>query len=156
MMQQKRKLALCIAIPIAVGIASAWLTAGSMAAFAALSKPPLSPPGWLFPVIWSILFFLMGIASYLICTAEKPQQEISNALWLYGFQLAVNFFWSIFFFNLSLYFFSFIWLLLLWILIAATARRFYRISQTAGYLLLPYLLWVSFAGYLNLGICLLN
>lgn len=154
--QGKRKLIICIAIPLAVGGVSAWLTKGSMAAFAGLNKPPLSPPGWLFPVVWTLLFVLMGIASYLVLTSEEPQRVTKDALWLYGLQLAVNFFWSIFFFRLSLYLFSFIWLVLLWSLIWATARRFYRISQTAGYLMLPYLVWVAFAGYLNLGIYLLN
>ena len=88
--------------------------------------------------------------------SSQPQQTIDKALRLYGIQLGVNFFWSIFFFNLSLYLFSFIWLILLWLLILATTVRFYRISQTAGYLMLPYLLWVAFAGYLNWGIYLLN
>ncbi len=156
MKQRLRELLICIAIPLAAGGISAWLTRGSMDAFAGLNKPPLSPPGWLFPVAWTLLFVLMGIASYLVLTSTKAQALISDALWLYGLQLAVNFFWSILFFSLSLYFFSFLWLVLLWLLIGATTRRFYRISQTAGYLMLPYWLWVTFAGYLNLGIYLLN
>lgn len=124
--------------------------------FADLNKPPLSPPGWLFPVVWTILFVLMGAASYLVLTSEKPQQVVDRALRLYVVQLGVNFFWSIFFFGQSRYLFSFLWLVLLWLLILATAIRFYRIMPLAGYLLLPYLIWVTFAGYLNLGICLLN
>ena len=156
MKQRRRKLIICVAIPLAVGGLSAWLTRGSMDAFAGLRQPPLSPPGWLFPVVWTILFVLMGVASYLVFTSAKPQRVINDALWLYGLQLAVNFFWSIFFFRMSLYLFSFIWLILLWLLILATAVRFYRISQTAGYLLLPYLLWVTYAGDLNFGIYLLN
>lgn len=156
-MQQKRwQLVICIAIPLAVGGVSAWLTRGSMDTFAALNKPPLSPPGWLFPVVWTILFVLMGFASYLVLTSGKPQRDINRALWLYGVQLAVNFFWSIFFFSLSLYLFSFFWLVLLWLLIWATAIRFYRISPLAGQLMVPYLLWATFAGYLNFGIYLLN
>lgn len=156
-MKQKRwTLFLCIAIPLAVGGLSAWLSRGSMDKFAGLNKIPLSPPGWLFPVVWTILFVLMGIASYLVLLSGRPQRVVSSALRLYGLQLAVNFFWSIFFFRLSLYLFSFIWLILLWILIWITAVRFYRILKTAGYLMLPYLLWVSFAGYLNLGIYLAN
>lgn len=156
MKQKRRQLVICIAIPLAVGGISAWLSRESMNTFAALNKPPLSPPGWLFPVVWTILFLLMGIASYLVLTSEQSKQTIDRALCLYWVQLAVNFFWPIFFFNLSLYLFSFIWLVLLWLLILAATVRFYRVSQTAGYLMLPYLLWVAFAGYLNLGVYLLN
>ncbi len=156
MKQNRRQLLICIAIPLAVGGLSAWLTRGSMDTFAALNKPPLSPPGWLFPVVWTILFVLMGLASYLVLKSGKPQQKVNRALRLYGIQLGVNFFWSVFFFNLSLYLFSFIWLILLWILILVTTIRFRRLSQPAGMLMLPYLLWVAFAGYLNLGIYLLN
>lgn len=153
---KRRELFICIAIPLAVGGVSAWLSRESMNAFAAFDKPPLSPPGWLFPVVWTLLYVLMGLASYLVLMSAKPQQTINRALRLYGIQLGVNFFWSIFFFNLSLYLFSFLWLILLWLLILATIIRFYQISQTAGDMMLPYLLWVTFAGYLNLGIYLLN
>ncbi len=153
---KRRQLLICIAIPLAVGGVSAWLTRESMNSFAAFVKPPLSPPGWLFPVVWTLLFVLMGLASYLVLMSAQPKQTINRALRLYGIQLGVNFFWSIFFFNLSLYLFSFLWLILLWLLILATIVRFYQISKTAGYLMVPYLLWVTFAGYLNLGIYLLN
>ena len=149
--------ALCAAIPLAAGGLSALLTRGSMDDFAALNQPPLAPPGWLFPIVWTILFILMGTASYLVVTAPtSPQADVGQSLWLYGMQLGVNFFWSIFFFCLSLYLFSFFWLLLLWGLILATLLLFARISKPAGLLLIPYLVWVMFAGYLNLGIYLLN
>ncbi len=151
-----KKLLICIAVPLAVGGLSAWLSREGMRGFPALEKPPLSPPGWLFPVVWTILFVLMGLASYLVLTSGKDRRTIDRALWLYGIQLGVNFFWSIFFFELSLYLFAFLWLILLWLLILATTARFYHISRTAGYLMLPYLLWVTFAGYLNFGIYLLN
>lgn len=156
-MKEKWKLLLiCIALPLIVGGVSALLTSNSRNAFAALNKPPLSPPGWLFPVVWTILYILMGIASYLVLTSGKDPAKIKQALWLYKLQLCVNFFWPIYFFLLSVYLFSFIWLLLLWILIIGTTIRFYRITNWAGYLLLPYLLWVTFAGYLNYAIYLLN
>ncbi len=156
MHRNSRQLLLCIAVPLAVGGLSAWLTRRSMRTFASLNKPPLSPPGWLFPVVWTLLFVLMGAASFLVLRSGQSQQAIRPALQLYGIQLGVNFFWSIFFFNLSLYYFSFIWLVFLWFLILAAAVRFYRISRAAGLLMLPYLLWVAFAGYLNWGICRLN
>jgi len=98
----------------------------------------------------------MGIASYLVYSSDKEKEEINNALLIYFLQLAVNFFWSIFFFNLEWYTFAFFWLVLLWVLIFYTIRLFYPISNTAAYLLIPYLLWVTFAGYLNLGIAALN
>ncbi len=145
-----------VLIPLAVGGASALFTMDSMMAFDAVSKPPLSPPGWLFPVVWTILYTLMGIASYLVYTSDAPEGQKNKALWLYGIQLAVNFFWSPIFFNLQAYLFAFIWLMLLWALIIATTVAFWRISKTAGILMLPYLVWVTFAAYLNFGIYLLN
>lgn len=156
MRSKKRDLLLCLAIPLAVGGLSAWLSLGSMEDFEALNKPPLSPPGWLFPVVWTLLFVLMGLASYLVLTSARPRQAVNRALWLYGIQLGVNFLWPIFFFDLALYLFSFLWLILLWLLIFATTVRFYHLSRLAGYLMLPYLLWVTFAGYLNWGVYLLN
>lgn len=150
------RLALCLAVPLGVGGLSALLTRGSMAAFAALQKPPLAPPGWLFPVVWSILFLLMGCASWRVLGSGGPEREIRRALGLYGVQLGFNFLWSILFFDLGWYLFAFLWLAALFCLILATARRFRRLSPPAGWLLLPYLLWVLFAGYLNLGIWYLN
>lgn len=148
-----KKLIVCLVVPLAVGGLSAFLTGNAMASFDSVVKPPLSPPGWLFPVVWTILYLLMGFASYLVSTADKASD---SALTLYGLQLFVNFFWSIVFFRFENYFFAFLWLILLWILILLTILRFRQISKTAAYLLLPYLLWVSFAGYLNFGIWLLN
>ena len=143
----------CIAIPLGVGGVSALLTRNGMETFQTLNKTALAPPAWLFPVAWTILYILMGIASYLVLISGKPNKL---ALALYGAQLIFNFFWSIIFFGLERYLFAFIWLVLLWILILLTTISFYKISKPAGYLMLPYLLWVAFAGYLNLFIYLLN
>lgn len=151
-----KTLLICIAIPLAVGGLAGWLTRGSMEAFEQMNKPPLAPPGWLFPVVWTVLFVLMGLASYLVYTSGAKQAEVERALQVYGLQLVVNFFWSILFFNLSLCFAAFVWLILLWVLVLITTVRFHEISKLAGYLLIPYFLWVTFAGYLNLSICLLN
>ena len=153
MKTQWKNLITCIAIPLAVGSLSALLTQNSMESFALLKKPVPAPPGWLFPVVWTILYILMGVASYLVLTSDKPND---TALTVYGIQLIFNFFWSIFFFNLGLCFFAFLWLIVLWLLILKTITLFSQISKPAGYLMLPYLLWVTFAGYLNLSICLLN
>ena len=150
-----KKLLIAVAIPLAVGGLSALLTRNSMEAFGQLEQPPLSPPPWLFGVVWGILYVLMGIASYLVYTSGKPGRA-KTALTVYGIQLGFNFFWSIIFFNMQAYLFAFIWLVILWLLILATTVLFYRIRKPAGYLMIPYLIWVAFAGYLNLGIYILN
>ena len=152
----KKLLAVCLAIPLLVGGLSALLTMGSMDDFMALDQPPLSPPGWLFPVVWTILFALMGISLYLVLTSGAPQDAITAALAVFALQLAFNFFWSIWFFNLGWYWFSFFWLLTLWVLIIINTVMFYRIKKSAGYLMIPYILWVIFAAYLNAAIAVLN
>ena len=151
-----KPLIISLLIPLAVGGLSALLTRNSMEAFGALNQPPLSPPGWLFPVVWTVLYLLMGFASYLVFVNGRNRRKVQNALFVYGVQLFFNFLWSIIFFNQERYFFAFFWLLALWVLILITLVLFYRIHKPAGLLLIPYLLWVTFAGYLNLGIALLN
>ena len=146
----------CIALPLLVGTISAFLTRSAMSTFDMLILPPLSPPGWLFPVVWTCLYILMGIASYLIYTSNADEQKISRALTVYGYQLTANFLWPIFFFHFEWYLFSFVWIVLLFFLILVTTVRFYRISKPAAYLMIPYLVWVAFAGYLNFGIWWLN
>lgn len=144
---------ICLAVPLIIGGVSAFLTQRSMETFQAVTKPPLSPPGWLFPVVWTILYILMGIASYLVVTSVNCSR---SALVIYGIQLVFNFFWPLIFFNQEQYLFAFFWLAALWILVLITTILFYRITASAGYLMIPYLLWITFAGYLNLGIYLLN
>ena len=139
-----KKLLICIAIPLAVGGVSALLTAGNMKLFEEINKPPLSPPGWLFPVVWTILYVLMGIALYLVVTTRTRENK-TPAYISFGVQLFFNFFWSIIFFNAQGYLFAFIWLLLLLILIIITTIKFYKISKPAAYLMIPYILWVAFA-----------
>ncbi len=150
------KLLIFLAIPLAVGGLSAWLTMGSMEIFAAADQPPLSPPGWLFPIVWSILFALMGYASYRVYMSDAPQGQKNRFWFLYGTQLVFNFFWSLIFFNLQAYFFAFFWLLVLWALILLMLITVHPIDKVAFWCLVPYLLWVTFAAYLNLGIALLN
>lgn len=149
-----KKLLLCLAIPLGVGGLSSLFTAGNMQLFDEIAKPPLSPPGWVFPVVWTILYTLMGVALYLIVMAKK--EEKLPAYVSFGVQLFFNFFWSIIFFNARAFFFAFIWLLLLFVAICLNIFFFFKINKTAGKILLPYLIWVAFAGYLNLGIYLLN
>lgn len=156
MSHKLRQLIICIAIPLAVGGLSAYLTMGAMEIFESLKQPPLSPPGWLFPVVWTALFALMGIASYLVVRSPAPERTVKRALIFYGIQLGLNFFWTILFFNLGLYLVSFFWLILLWCFILLTTLQFAAIRRLAGYLMIPYLIWVAFAGYLNLAIFWLN
>lgn len=145
-----------ILIPLFVGILTSLITGGGMEAFAGLEKPPLAPPGWLFPVVWTILYILMGIASYFIVSSDAEKEQKDSAKSAYTFQLIVNFLWPVFFFGFEWYLFSAIWLILLLVLIGVTIVRFYEISPKAAYLLLPYLFWVTFAGYLNIAIWWLN
>ena len=151
-----KSLVICIIIPLAVGGISALLTMGSMKDFAALDQPPLSPPGWLFPVVWTILYVLMGVASYLVLEAPSSPESKKAAFKTYFLQLGFNFFWSIIFFTLGAYEIAFAWLVALLALIVLTTVRFFEINRVSGVLMLPYIAWVSFAGYLNLAISYLN
>ena len=151
-----KSLAISILIPLAVGGLSALFTVGSMKDFAAMNQPPLSPPGWLFPVVWTILYTLMGIASYIILETPTKDDSKERAFKSYFLQLAFNFLWSIIFFSFGAYEIAFAWLLILLPLILITTVRFLRISKPAALLMLPYIAWVAFAGYLNLAIATLN
>lgn len=112
-------------------------------------------PAWLFPVVWTLLYLLMGLAAYLVLTGGTCRQR-REAMVVYGAQLAVNFFWSVLFFTFKAYLLALVWLVLLWGLIVLTIWRFAAVRPLAGWLLVPYLLWVTFAGYLNFGVFLLN
>ena len=150
-----RSLAVCLLIPLLTGALSALLTAKGMRGFGALAQPPLSPPAWLFPVVWTFLYVLMGLASWMVFLRREMPGAKGALVW-YAAQLAFNFLWTIFFFGAYLFLLAFFWLLALLLLIAVTAVRFGTVRRAAGLLLVPYLLWVCFAGYLNLGVFLLN
>ena len=152
----KRLLFICIAIPILAGVVSALLTMNSMEMYAYMNKPPLSPQGWIFPVVWTILYILMGVSSYLVITSDAGKEESASAMKLYAYQLVVNFLWPTFFFNFEWYLFSALWLILLWVLVFFMIRRFSSISKVAAYMNIPYLIWLTFAGYLNVAVWLLN
>lgn len=156
MKQNTKQLLIALAIPLAVGGLATLFSGGGMGEYRALNQPPLSPPGWVFPIVWTILYLLMGYSSYRVYTAGKPPAFTRRALKLYAAQLFVNFLWPIVFFAFGWYLAAFFVLLVLWILILLTLRAFTAIDETAGDLLIPYLLWVTFAGYLNLGVYFLN
>ena len=150
-----KKLVISLGIPLTAG-GSAALLSGGMDTYKTLNQPPLSPPGWIFPIVWSILYLLMGYACYRIWTAKAPREDRRKALLLYGIQLFLNFLWPIIFFGFQAYWLAFILLLGLWVCIYLTMHVFGQIDERAENLLIPYLLWVTFAGYLNLGVALLN
>lgn len=150
------RLAACVALPLILGALSAIAVRGGMEEYATLVQPPLSPPGWLFPVAWSLLYVLMGAASYIVLCSGAPLYERRSALKLYAVQLVVNVLWPPIFFGLELYLAALAWLVLLWVLALITALRFRRISRAAFCLMVPYLAWLTFAAYLNFGVWLLN
>ena len=149
--------AVWILIAEAVGALSGFMSRKGMEIYSAyVQQPPLSPPGWVFPIVWTILYVLMGEAAYRVLTSGADKGQIKKALIAYGVQLFLNFLWPLVFFGGQMYLTAFILLIALWIAILITARWFSQINETAGDLMLPYLLWVTFAGYLNLGVFLLN
>lgn len=147
---------LSILLAEAVGALSGWLTRDGMKAFTdVVTQPPLSPPPLLFPIVWSILYALMGYGSAKIWKTA-PSQNRSRALNLYTVQLILNFFWSLIFFNAQAFGFAFFWLLTLWVLVLLMILVFRKIDPLAAKLQIPYLLWLTFAAYLNLGVWYLN
>ncbi len=151
-----KTLAVCILIPIVVGQLAAFLSLEEVKIFATLNKPPISPPAWLFAPAWIVFYTCMGIASYLIYISESKGKERDKALKLYAIQLVVNFFWTLIFFNMGQYYLALVWIIFLGVLIIFTMRSMKLISKTACKLMIPYLAWIIFATYLNLGIALLN
>ena len=150
-----KKLLIALGIPLGVG-GLATLLAGGMARYKSYVQPPLSPPGWVFPVVWTLLYLAMGYASYRVVTRCQDSAKTRKALMVYGIQLGVNALWPIVFFRFEAFLPAFGVLAALWVLIVVTMFRFYQCEEKAGDLLVPYLLWVTFAGYLNLGVYLLN
>ena len=157
MKQKIKPYIISILIALAVGALSAFLTRNNMDIYSEVVTPPLSPPSILFPIVWTALYILMGISAAMIYTdgtASRSAKE--NALTTYAASLIFNFAWSIIFFNLRAFLVSFVWLLVLPGLIIKTIADYRKINKTAAYLQIPYALWVTFAGYLNLGFYLLN
>lgn len=138
-----------------VGVLSSLFSGNAGQIYKSFMKPPLSPPGWLFGVIWPVLYLLMGIAIYIIY--QTPQtSDREKATTLYWVQLFVNFLWPIIFFRFEWYWISVVVILLLDVLVLITTILFYKINKIAGYMMIPYLLWILFATYLNIGIAVLN
>lgn len=145
----KFKLFIDILIPVAIGGIVGFII-NPYIDYNSLVKPPLSPPSIVFPIVWTILYVLMGISYYLLKNPSKKEKII------YFVQLGVNALWSVFFFIGKFYLFSFIWIVLLDVLVIFMIGIFYQNSKISGYLQIPYLIWILFATYLNLGIYVLN
>ncbi|MDD3391934.1 MAG: tryptophan-rich sensory protein [Bacilli bacterium] len=149
-----------ISITLLLGVLSALFTSNSMNVYKTITKPFLNPPSIVFPIVWSILYTLMGIGIAMIFStndiSKKNDNNKKSALLIYFIQLLFNIIWPVLFFNFHLYFFSFIWIILLLILIVVMIVKFYQINKTAAFLQIPYLVWVIFASYLNLMIAILN
>jgi tryptophan-rich sensory protein len=157
-MNMKKRLPyiICAVIALAVGGLSALLSMNGMEMYTDnLLKPPLSPPAWIFPVVWTILYVLMGIGAARIWMLPESETR-SRGLNLYVTQLIVNFFWSLIFFNAQAYGFAVIWLLLLWGLVLWMILQWRKIDPIAALLQIPYLIWLTFAAYLNIGVWILN
>ncbi len=151
-----KRFLISIAIPLATGGLSALITRGNMDLYSQISRPSFSPPSLLFPAVWSFLYFLMGVSFYLVWSSGADEKEKRLALVFFGVQLFLNFIWSPIFFNMQRFLSAFIILLLLWIFTLGMIVLFYKISKFAGLLQIPYILWLTFAGYLNFTIYLLN
>ncbi len=154
-MKKTTKYILYLITPLIVGFLSNILTSNYRDFYKTLIKPPLAPPGYLFGIVWTILFILIGI-SYFLLKLKTEWIDISNIDFWYYLQLIINFFWSIFFFKNQALTFSFIWLLFLLIIVVITFLKFYKTNKISSYLFIPYILWIIFAGYLNLSIAILN
>lgn len=152
----RKQYARWILLAEAVGGLSGWLTRKGIRTYQkTIVQPPLSPPGTVFPIVWGGLFALMGIGAARIW-ASPPSAARSRSLRLFGIQLAFNFFWSILFFSFQVFGLAVLWLWALWGLILRMIRSFRKVDSPAALLQIPYLLWVSFAGYLNAGVWRLN
>ena len=149
-----KRLLIALAVPLAVGGLSAFASGSFSEQYAVVNKPPLSPPGWIFPVVWTLLYLAMGYASYLVMTVGG--RDAKDALTVYYVQLALNFLWPILFFRFRLYTFAIFELILLIAAVTVMVIRFSHIEERAGYLTLPYLIWLCFALYLNIGVAVLN
>ena len=144
-----------ILIPLAVGGFSAILSGGSDV-FQNFNPPPLTPPSVVFPIVWSILYTLMGVSVSLVILSDASPYQKGRCIKIYALQLFFNFLWSILFFKFKVYLLSFIWIIILFVLIAVMIREFYKASRPAAYLQIPYLIWVGFASYLTLATYILS
>lgn len=154
------KAAAIILLPLAVGTVASICTISAQESFGALNQPPLAPPAWLFPVVWTLLYIMMGVASYLVYR-KKVKNWDEKRLWVgemvvFYVQLAFNFAWTLLFFNADMKYFAFGWLIAMWLMILAFILMAFKNCKAAAWLMVPYILWCTFAAYLNISIAILN
>ncbi len=149
-----KRLLIALAVPLAVGALSAFASGSFSEQYAVIVKPPMSPPGWVFPIVWTLLYLAMGYASYLVMSVGG--RDAKDAMTVYYVQLVLNFLWPILFFRFRLYTFSVFVLILLVAAVTVMVIRFSHVDERAGYLTLPYLIWLCYALYLNIGVAALN
>lgn len=156
-MKKVKNYIISIGSALAVGGLSAFLTRDSMDIYSSVKTPPFSPPAILFPIVWSVLYILMGIGASLAYENTGTQKtERKSALYTYALSLFFNFMWSILFFGFRAFLLAFLWLLVLLFLVTETISKYRKINPTAAYLQIPYLLWICFAGVLNCSVWILN
>lgn len=140
--------------PILLGFLSSALSGNPAEIYESLNKPPFSPIPEIFPIIWTVLYIVMGVSAYLISRSDSPHRPRAQIFYL--IQLFLNFFWPIIFFSERSYFLAFIWLVLLFVFVVIMSWEFFKVNRTAAFLQLPYLLWLIYASYLNFGVYLYN
>ena len=152
-------MAIYLAVTLAVGMLSGFLIRDAQSSYLALNQPPLSPPPIVFPIVWTVLYVLMALAAFRTHRALKQSGELSRVrylVFLYTLQLAMNAIWPQIFFHTDQYLFAFIWLLVLLAVLIVLQVLYYRTDKIACWMMLPYVLWTVFAGYLTIGVYLLN
>ena len=140
---KKRTFIISLIIPLLVGAISAFITNNQMETYSNLNTPLLAPPGWLFPIVWTLLYILMGISSYLV-------REDDDALNIYKVNLVLNLAWTFIFFTFNMKILAFLWIILLIVIVCYMIYKFFKVKKIAAYLQIPYLIWLLFASFLNL------
>lgn len=149
-------LIISILITLGGGLIIGFITNNADKQYVNLNKPIFAPPNWVFPIVWSLLYILIGLAAYRIYELRKQGKNTKNALVYYSTQLILNFLWPIIFFKLQLYGVAFIELVILLVFIFITTIKFFKVDKVAGFLMLPYILWSLYASILNLFIWMMN
>ena len=145
-----------IIIPVGGGALVGYITRTAVESYRTLNKPSFSPPAIVFPIVWTILYILMGIAAYRIYNKTKDREIKGDEYFFYLVQLLFNFGWSFIFFSFKLYGLAFLWLIILLVLVVITTIKFFKVDKKAGLLMIPYILWLAFAAVLNYYVWMLN
>jgi benzodiazapine receptor len=157
MVRNYKKLVVAVLICLVAGLIGSFFTINSVNTwYATIQKPSFNPPNWVFGPVWTALYILMGLSAYLVWMKGWGRKDVRSALAVFGLQLVLNVLWSVIFFGAKQLFYSFVEIAFLWLSIVLTILLFYKISKNAALLLVPYLLWVSFAAFLNYSVWQMN